>query len=150
MGDTLKTTTMAAVLALACAGMATAGCNTNKNKQRTAEARERVGEVREEVGIAVDSMDAVMRYQVSSVDMKTSELVLVPVELAEQEIDPQSGQELRLTFSEFRELTGKTEPDTGDVIQSLEEGGEVIIHSKRLGMPNSADDIDRIELPAKD
>lgn len=145
----MKTKLMTAALALACAGLVT-GCNTNKNKARTAEARQTLEKADEEVGLALDGMDAVMRYEVANVDMKASELILVPAELAEQEIKTQSGQELRLTFSEFRELTGKTEPDTGDIIQSLEEGGEVIIHSKRLGMPNSADDIDRIELPQND
>ena len=144
----MKTTMMAAVAALACAGL-TLGCG-KKTETRRAQAKEAVEKVGEDAGLAVDSMDAVMRYQVSSVDMKASEIVLVPAELAEQEIEPQSGQELRLTFSEFRELTGKSDPDAGDVVQSIEEGGEVIVHSKRLGMANSADDIDRIELPTKD
>jgi len=144
----MKITTMSA-MALALAGLVV-GCSNKKNETRRAEAREVIEKADDDVGLALDGMDAVMRYEVSSVDMKASEVVFIPADLAEQEIDPQSGQELRLTFSEFRELTGKIDVDAGDVIQSLEEGGEVIIHSKRLGMPNSADDIDRIELPSKD
>ena len=111
---------------------------------------ERAEEIREEVPIAADSLDQVMRYQISRLDPQTSEIVLVPTEIAEQEIEPQAGQELRLTFGEFRLLTGKTDPSTGDVIQSLEEGGEVIIHGKRMGIPTGADDIERIELPGQE
>ena len=148
----MKRTTLAAILALACAG---AGCNMKKGETNRAEgprerAMQRAEEIRVEVPIAVDSLDSVMRYQISRVDPQTSEIVLVPTEIAEGEIEPQAGQELRLTFGEFRLLTGETDPSAGDVIQSLEEGGEVIIHGKRLGIPTGADDIDRIELPGQE
>ena len=162
----MKPTMMLAFLALAVAGT---GCATKKNEARKAEASRRaehvkedvkdtaenVGdhatnraeEIRDEIPADVDSMDAVMRYEVSRVDFKTSEIVLVPVELTEREIEPQSGQELRLTFEEFRTLVGNDDPSTGDMVQSLEEGGEVIVHGKRLGLANSADDVWKIELP---
>lgn len=147
----MKRTTMAAVLVLASAGVV--GCQTKRTDSASraeragSRAAERAEEIREEVPIAADSLDQVMSYQISRVDPQTSEVVLVPSELAEQEIEPQAGQELRLTFGEFRLLSGKTDPSAGDVIQSLEEGGEVIIHSKRMGIPNAADDIERIEFP---
>ena len=155
-----------AFLALAVAG---AGCATKKNESRRAEAsakaerakedvketagdvmdraESRAGEIRDEIPADVDSLDAVMRYEVSRVDFKTSEIILVPVELTEREIEPQAGQELKLTFSEFRTLVGNDDPSAGDMVQSLDEGGEVIVHGKRLGLPNSADDIQKIELP---
>lgn len=151
----MKRTTVAAILALACAGVA--GCNMKKGETRRAEAEspreramQRAEEIREEVPVAVDSLDQVMRYQVSRLDTNTSEIVLVPAELAEGDIEPQAGQELRLTFGEFRLLTGKTDPSAGDVIQSLEEGGEVIIYGKRMGIPTGADDIERIEFPEQE
>jgi hypothetical protein len=152
----MKRTTVAAVLALACAG--TVGCNMKKGETRRAEASrgagaakdravQRAGEIKEEVPVAVDSLDQEMRYEVSRIDPKTSEIVLVPAELAEGDIEPQAGQELRLSFGEFRVLSGKADPSAGDVIQSLEEGGEVIVYGKRMGIPTGADDIERIEFP---
>ena len=131
-----------AIVALACAGLV--GCAKQRDTQ-TAGTSDPMDVTVSDPG--VDSLDGAMRYQVSRVDPQAGEVVLVPVEVAEQEIEPQAGQELTLEFQEFRDLTGQSDPSMGDIIQSLQEGGEVIVHSKGLGMPQSADEIDRIELP---
>jgi hypothetical protein len=129
----MKRMTMAAVLAFACVG--SAACSMNRAEQ-----------IRYEVPVALDSLDSVMRYEVSALDRGAKEVVLAPARLADREIERQAGHELRLSYAEFRVLSG-SEKASRDVIQSLKPGGEVLIYGKRMGVPNAADDIARIALP---
>ena len=139
-----KTIALVAVTAFALAGAA--GCHSKRSEVKK-KANDRIETITGEAPTAWDSLDAVMRYEVSRVDMKGREVVLVPAEVAEQEIEPQSGQELVLSFEDFRRLCGKEDPTLGDVVQSIDEGGEVIIYGKHLGMPTEADDVEKIVLP---
>lgn len=96
---------------------------------------------------AMESMDGAIRYEVAHVDMMGGQVVLTPVEIVEQEIDPQAGRELVLSFDDFRRLAGQPDPTHGDVVQLLEPGEEILVFGYAPHAPMSAEEIERIEIP---